>query len=294
MFGGIVIVVWVVFCFIMSRKSGVLRELLLLLLDLRGGLGGGALLRLGGDGLDDADGDSLPHVTHGEATERGEVGEGLDAHGLGGDQLHDAGVAGLDELGVGLCGLASTTVDLLLDLGELAGDVSGVAVENRRVPVADLAGVVQDDDLSGEVGAAGGRLVLGVGGDEAALDVLDGDVLDVESHVVSGGGPGTSPSVSPSRTSTKLAALERCPWAVSRPASSSPACWSPSRPPPSPPRSSPWRCTTSPSPRPPPETTWESTSRTSPSRTSSAASSPPTPRTSRLPAAPTSPLRSSS
>lgn len=90
----------------MSRKSAVHRELLLLLLGLGGGLGGGASGLLGGDRLDDSDGDSLPHVTHGEATERGEVGEGLDAHGLRGDQLHDAGIAGLDELGVGLGGLA--------------------------------------------------------------------------------------------------------------------------------------------------------------------------------------------
>ena len=90
----------------MSRKSGVLRELLLLLLGLLGGLGGGARDLLGGDGLDDADGDRLPHVSHGEAAERGEVGEGLHAHGLGGDQLHDAGITGLDELGVGLSGLS--------------------------------------------------------------------------------------------------------------------------------------------------------------------------------------------
>ena len=90
----------------MSRKSGVLKELLLLLLGLLGGLGGGARDLLGGDRLDDADGDRLPHVAHGEATERGEVGEGLDAHGLGGDQLHDAGVARLNKLGVGLGGLA--------------------------------------------------------------------------------------------------------------------------------------------------------------------------------------------
>ena len=58
--------------------------------------------------------------------------------------------------------LTGTTVDLLLNLCELAGDVSGVAVEHGRVPVANLAGVVQDNDLSGEVLAAGGRLVLGV------------------------------------------------------------------------------------------------------------------------------------
>merc|ERR1711860_228080 len=58
-------------------------------------------------------------------------------------------------------------------------------------------------------------------------------------------------------------------------------------------RSGPWRCTTSLSQRPPPETTLDSTSRTSPSRTSSVDTSPPTQRTSQLPAAPTSLPRSS-
>ena len=36
-----------------------------------------------------------------------------------------------------------------------------------------LSGVVQHDDLGGEVGGTGGRLVFGVGGDVASLDVLD-------------------------------------------------------------------------------------------------------------------------
>ena len=36
-----------------------------------------------------------------------------------------------------------------------------------------LSGVVQHDDLGGEVGDLSGRLVLGVGGDVASLDVLD-------------------------------------------------------------------------------------------------------------------------
>ena len=84
--------------------------------------------------------------------------------------------------------LTSTTVNLLLDLCELAGDVSGVAVEHRGVPVANLTGVVQDNDLCSEVLASSSRLILGVRGDEATLDVLDRDVLHVESNVVSGGG----------------------------------------------------------------------------------------------------------
>ena len=36
-----------------------------------------------------------------------------------------------------------------------------------------LSGVVQHDDLGGEVGDTSGRLVFGVGGDVASLDVLD-------------------------------------------------------------------------------------------------------------------------
>ena len=68
----------------------------------------------------------------------------------------------------------------------LASDVGGVAVEHGAVAVGDLAGVVEHDHLGGEVVDAGRGLVLGVGGHVASLDVLDGDVLDVEADVVSG------------------------------------------------------------------------------------------------------------
>ena len=52
-------------------------------------------------------------------SERREVSEGLDTHGLAGGQLDDGGVTRLDELGVVLGGLTGTTVHLLLDLSEL-------------------------------------------------------------------------------------------------------------------------------------------------------------------------------
>ena len=108
-----------------------------LLVDLLGGLGGLALHNLGGGGLDDAHSDGLPHVTDSEPgevrvrnvrdrqagiilpSERREVSEGLDTHGLAGGQLDDGGVTRLDELRVVLGGLTGTTVHLLLDLSEL-------------------------------------------------------------------------------------------------------------------------------------------------------------------------------
>merc|ERR1719367_1492240 len=77
-------------------------------------------------------------------------------------------------------------VNLLLDLSKLAGDVGGVTVEDWAVAVADLTGMVQHDDLGGEVRDSGGGLVLAVGGNVASLDVLHGNVLDVEANVVSG------------------------------------------------------------------------------------------------------------
>jgi len=138
------------------------------------------------DGLDDADGNGLAHVTDGEAAERRVLGEGLDAHGLGRHHLDDSGVAGLDELGAGFDRLARAAVDLLDQLRELAGDVRRVAVENGSVAGADLAWVVQDDDLGVEGLSTLWRIVLGVTAHITTADFLDRNVLDVEADVVTG------------------------------------------------------------------------------------------------------------
>ena len=67
----------------------------------------------------------------------------------------------------------------------LACNMGSVAIKDRGVAGTDLTRVVQDDDLGLERLGALGRVVLGVTGDVAALDVLDGHVLDVEADVVS-------------------------------------------------------------------------------------------------------------
>merc|ERR1719340_221833 len=84
----------------------------------------------------------------------------------------------------------NATINLLLDFVELASNMSGVAIQDWRVAIANLTGMVQDNDLSGEVLGGECRLVLGVGCDVSSLDVLNGDVLDVEANVVSGNGLG--------------------------------------------------------------------------------------------------------
>merc|ERR1712131_35737 len=114
------------------------------------------------------------------------VGESLHGHGLGGSHLDDGSITVLHALGESFQLLAGTTIALLEDLLEFAGDVSGVAVHHRRVSVLDPSGVVKNDNLSVEVLALLGGVVLGVGGDIATTDFLDGDVLDVEADVVTG------------------------------------------------------------------------------------------------------------
>jgi len=145
--------------------------------------GGGFLL---GDGLDDADGDRLPHVTDGEPAERRVGGEWFHGHGLGRSHLDDGGITVLDGLGEGLQLFAGTTIASLEDFLKFASNVGGVAIHDGCVTVLDRSGVVEDDDLRVEVLALLGRVVLGVRGDVATTDFLDGDVLDVEANVVAG------------------------------------------------------------------------------------------------------------
>jgi hypothetical protein len=138
------------------------------------------------DGLDDTDGDGLSHVTDGETTKRRVFGEGLDTHGLGRNHLDDGGIARLDKLGSVLNRLTGTAVDLLEELGELAGNVGGMAVKDGGIAGTNLAGVVKDDDLGREGSGTRRRVILGVTSNVTTADILDGDVLHVETNVVAG------------------------------------------------------------------------------------------------------------
>jgi len=91
----------------------------------------------------------------------------------------------LDELGLIFNRFTSTTINLLQDLRELAGNVGSVAIKNWGVTSTDLTRVVKNDDLGVE-GLSGLRwVVLGVTSDVTTTDFLDGNVLDVETNVVS-------------------------------------------------------------------------------------------------------------
>jgi hypothetical protein len=138
------------------------------------------------NGLDDTDGDGLTHVTDGETTEWWVGGEGLDTHWLGRNHLDDSGITRLDKLGVVFDGFAGTSVNLLEELSELASNVGSVAIQDWSVTGTDLTGVVEDDDLGVEGSGTHWWIVLGVTADVSTTDFLDGNVLDVETNVVSG------------------------------------------------------------------------------------------------------------
>jgi len=138
--------------------------------------------------LDDTDGDSLSHVTHGESSEGWVLGEGLHAHWLRWGHQNNGGITGLDFLGEVLHLLTRTSVDLFFKFGELAGDVGGVAIQHWRVAVSDLTRVIHDNDLGGESLRFLGWVIFRVRSDVATTDVLDGHVLHVEPDVVTRSG----------------------------------------------------------------------------------------------------------
>lgn len=157
----------------------------LFLAGLLGGLGDLAtgLIRLG-DGFDDTDGNGLSHVSDSESTKRWVVGEGLDTHWLGWHHLNDGGIARLDELRTSLNRLASSSIDLLKKFGELAGNVGSVAIQDWSVTGTDLTWMVEDDNLGVEGVATLWWVVLGVTTNVSSSNLLDRDVLDVETNVV--------------------------------------------------------------------------------------------------------------
>jgi len=136
------------------------------------------------DGFDNTDGNGLPHVTHGKASEWCVLVVAFNAHWLGRNKLDNGGITGLDEFRVGFHRLTCSAINLLDKLGELAGNVSGVAIEYGCVAGTDLTRVVEDNDLGVEGSGFLGRVVLGVRAYVSTSDILDGHVLDVETNVV--------------------------------------------------------------------------------------------------------------
>ena len=125
------------------------------------------------------------HVSDGESSEWWELREGLDDHGLGWGHLDDGGITRLDGFWELLSDLTSSLVHLVFDFSELAGNMGGMAIKNWSVTVHDLTWMVHNDNLSLEPLGISGWHVLGVGGDETSLDILDRETLDVETNIVS-------------------------------------------------------------------------------------------------------------
>uniref|UniRef100_G1LAS7 Uncharacterized protein n=1 Tax=Ailuropoda melanoleuca TaxID=9646 RepID=G1LAS7_AILME len=108
----------------------------------------------------------------------------LHTHGFAGNHIHDGGVTRLQVLGVLFQFLARSSVDLFLQFCELAGNVGGVAIQHWRIPLADLARVVQDNDLGSEAPGLHGGVVLAVTSHVPSSDILHRHVLYVEANVV--------------------------------------------------------------------------------------------------------------
>jgi hypothetical protein len=133
--------------------------------------------------VDHTNGHCHLHVANSESSKRWVGLEGLANHGA--HRAHDniGSITGLDDLGVLLNDLVGTPVDLVLDCLELACNVACVAVENWGISVLDVL-VVHHNHLGLECLGVCARVVLGIRRNVSAANILDRDVLHVESNVV--------------------------------------------------------------------------------------------------------------
>jgi len=90
----------------------------------------GSSLFLLDNALDDTNSDSLFHVSDGESTKWWVLGESLNGHSLGWDQLNNGGITRFDELGVVLNGFTGSSVNLSFDHVEFASGVASVAIKH--------------------------------------------------------------------------------------------------------------------------------------------------------------------
>src|SRR5262249_25420756 len=110
---------------------------------------------------------------------------GLNAQWLGRNHVNHGSISSLDGLWLLLNNLSGTAIHLGLNLVELACDVGSVAINNWRIPVADLTRVVEHDNLGQEPVNSCWGVVLGVSSHVTTADIRVGNTLDVESNVVS-------------------------------------------------------------------------------------------------------------
>jgi len=66
--------------------------------------------------------------------------------------------------------------------------MSSVAIEDRGISISDLSRVIKDDDLGEEIFGFSGWVILFIRADISSLDILDGNVLNVKTDVISGNG----------------------------------------------------------------------------------------------------------
>jgi len=140
------------------------------------------------DRFDNTNSDGLSHVTDSESTKWWVCRESFDAHWLGWGHLDDGSITRFDLLWEVFHLFTGSSVNLFEQFGEFAGNVGGVAIQDWGVTVSDFSGVVQDDDLGVESFSFLGWVVLGVGGNVTTSDILDRDVLYVETDIVTWSG----------------------------------------------------------------------------------------------------------
>lgn len=97
--------------------------------------------------FNDTNGDRLSHVTYGKSTEWRKFLETFNAQRFGWHQNNDGRITGLNCFRILFGSFARTTVAFLFDLRKFARNVGRMTIQHGRIPVGNLSGMIEYNDL---------------------------------------------------------------------------------------------------------------------------------------------------
>ena len=97
--------------------------------------------------LDDSNSNRLLHVTHCKATKRWVGRKRLNTHWLAGNKVDNSSISWLDHLGVIFNLLTCSAINFFIEFSKLAGNMSCVAIQHRRVSSMNFTRMIQNNNL---------------------------------------------------------------------------------------------------------------------------------------------------
>ena len=134
--------------------------------------------------FNNTDCDCLFHISDCESSQWRIFGEDFNTHRFGRYHFNHAGLSWFNEFWEFFQNLTSSSINWRLDFFEFNCDMCSMAIQYWAISVLDLSWVVQDNNLSEEVFDFTCWVILWIRANISSSNVFNGNVFNIESHVV--------------------------------------------------------------------------------------------------------------